>query len=240
MQSAYPGVSTYDPYIALQNIEANIVIIAIGLLFAMGLTGFYFFEAIRLGNKHKTFSSPLAATLWFLPHDFSFVVQYDKWFNVYDHWWTQIWWLGLCFTVLIEMYLLYQVVRYGREELMPSASQRQFTLAIIGATFACGVIWWLIKSSLDDELFFTSFFLTIVWPVPFTTAQILRRKSRKGMSIAQELCLIPMMLGLYLALYNIADYFQSPLFAALVAVGCIWAAFNVILLSKQPAYQPRQ
>ena len=234
-QTAYT-MSTYDPYLALQAIDANIGIIGVGMFLAMSLTALYFFEAIRLGVVQKTFACPLAATLWFLPHDFSFVLEYDKWFHVYDHWWVKIWWAGLVITVFVEMFLLSQVIRYGRKELMPDASQKAFTVCILLATVAVGVMWFFVKSLIDDELFFASFFFTIVWPVPLTTMQILRRRSQRGCSVLQQACLAPMMCGLALALYNIAPFFQSPLFLATVVVASLWSFYNIWLLRRQPAY----
>jgi hypothetical protein len=238
MTAATYAMSTYDPYQALQAIDANIGIIAVGMFLALSLTMLYFFEAIRLGVVQKTFSPPLAATLWFLPHDLSFVLLYDRWFNVYDHWWVKIWWLGLACTVAIELFLLGQVVRYGRKELMPQVSQKAFLWWIVAATLAVGVMWAFIKSIIDDELFFASFFFTIVWPIPFTTAQILRRKSQRGASVLQQSCLAPMAFGLALALYHIAPFFRSPLFLALVAVTMIWSLYNIWLLRRQPPYVP--
>lgn len=231
-------VSTYDPYRALQSIDQNIVPIAIGMTIALSLTFVYFYEAIRLGFRHRAFSPPLAATLWFLPHDLSFVLRYDQWFNVYDHWWVKIWWCGLVATVGIELLLLWQTIRWGHDEIMPQASQKTFACGIAAAAVGAGVIWWLVKASVDDELFLTSFLMTIVWPMPFTTAQILRRRSRKGISVLQETVLAPMFLGLWGALCLIDPFFRSPVFIALAVVAVCWALFNVWLVRRAPDYRP--
>lgn len=231
-------MATYDPFQVLQEIDANIGIIGVGMFLAMSLTALYFFEAIRLGVVQKTFACPLAATLWFLPHDFSFVLEYSKWFSVYDHWWVKIWWAGLVGTVAVEVFLLSQVIRYGRKELMPDVSQKAFTVYIVLAMLAVGVMWFFVKSLIDDELFLASFFFTIVWPIPFTTAQILRRKSQRGCSVLQQACLAPMMAGLALALYNIAPFFQSPVFLGTIVVASLWSFYNIWLLRRQPPYAP--
>ena len=230
-------MQTYNAQQALLSIDQHIGVIAIGLVIALGLTFVYFYEAIRLGIKHRTFSSPLGATLWFLPHDFSFLLYYDQWFNVYNHWWPKIWWMGLVSTVFIEMFLLYQVVRYGREELMPKASQRTFAWSVVGMTLGCGVIWAVVKGSIDDELFFTSFLLTIAWPIPFTTMQILRRGSRKGVSVLKEEVIAPMFLGLWAALCFIDPFFRSLVFIALAVVSVVWALVNVVLVMRLPVYR---
>ena len=231
-------MSTYDPPQVLLAVDQNLGPIAVGMFIALSLTFVYFFEAIRLGFRHRAFSPPVAATLWFLPHDFSFVLRYDLWFNVYDHWWPKLWWIGLVATVAIELFLLYQTIRYGREELMPRASPAAFTGSMIGATVGAGAIWWVVKASLDDGLFLTSFLLTIAWPIPFTTAMILRRQSRKGVSVLQQAVLAPMFLGLWSALWVMDPFFRSPGFIVLAAVSVAWAVFNVRLVLRAPVYEP--
>ncbi|HEX5804819.1 MAG TPA: hypothetical protein VFY31_00555 [Macromonas sp.] len=230
-------MATYDALQALQSIEQNIGYIAIGGAIAGILTFVYFWESIRCGLRDRSFSSPMVATIWFLPHDFSFVLEYDKWFNVYNHWWCKAWWVGLVATVCLEIYLVWQIIRFGREELMPHLSQKAFTWAILGATFGAGVIWFVIKGSMDDELFFTSFLITIVWPIPFTTAQLLRRKTRRGTSVLQQGVLLPMYLGLWAALCFIDPFFRSPTFIVLTATVAVWALFNLKLVRSLPEYK---
>lgn len=226
--------ATYDSHSVLRAVDNHTVVIAIGMAIAMGLTGLYFYEAVRVGVSQKTFACPLVATLWFLPHDFSFVLHWNEWFNVYDHWLPKVWCIGLVGTVGLEIFLLGQVIRYGRKEIMPMMSQRVFAALIIAATFVVGCVWFFIRTVLDDPLFYVSFFLTIVWPVLFTTPQLLKRRSRQGTSMLQQACLAPMMWGLYLALWNMDDWFRRPAFAIMVVAVSLWQFFNMWLLSRQP------
>lgn len=228
------ATATYDPYEVLQAVDDHTAIIAVGMAIAMGLTGLYFFEAVRIGVRQKTFACPLVATLWFLPHDFSFVLHWNDWFQVYDHWLPQVWCIGLVGTVGLEIFLLGQVIRYGRDELMPAFSQRAFAAVIVAATVGVAAVWFFVRTALDDDLFYISFFLTIVWPVLFTTPQILRRGSRRGTSVLQQACLAPMMWGLYLALWNMDDFFREPAFAVMVALVSVWSFFNIWLYLQQP------
>jgi len=228
------ATGTYDPYDVLQAVDDHTAVIAVGMVIAMSLTGLYFYEAVRIGITQKTFACPLIATLWFLPHDLSFVLHWDDWFNAYDHWLPQVWRIGLVGTVGLEIFLLGQVIRYGRGELMPAFSQRLFVAVLVGAAFAVGCVWFFIRTALDDDLFYISFFLTIVWPVLFTTPQILKRRSRRGTSMLQQACLAPMMWGLYLALWNMGDWFREPVFVVMVVVVSAWQFFNMWLLAQQP------
>lgn len=233
-----PAIATYDPYGALQAVDDHTLIIATGMIVAMSLTGLYFYEAVRIGVTKKTYACPLVATLWFLPHDFSFVLHWDDWFNVYDHWLLQVWCIGLVGTVGLEVFLLGQVIRYGRAELMPMFSQRVFAAVVVAAALVVGSVWFFIRTFVADDLFFAGFFVTIVWPVLFTTPQLLQRRSRRGTSMLQQACLAPMMWGLYLALWHMDPWFREPEFAVMVVAVSLWQFFNMWLYTQMPEEAP--
>src|SRR5690606_37770515 len=123
----------YDPVSTLQAIDRNVVAV-IGLcVVALIFNYCYFGEAIRLGFRHRTYSMPAMVTLVFLPHDLSYLLHFDLWFNVYDHWFCKLWWVGLIFTASIEGVFFYQLLRYGREEILPQLSQRAYVAVMFVA-----------------------------------------------------------------------------------------------------------
>ena len=114
----------YDPQAVLQAIDQHFVIILILNALALLANVVYFGEAIRLAARDRCYTMPLAGTLLFIPHDLSYILFYDKWFNQYHHWFCELYWVGLIATLCLECLFLYQTIKYGREELFPRLSQR--------------------------------------------------------------------------------------------------------------------
>lgn len=231
---------TYDPHLALQSIDANVVMVLLFFFGAAIFTFTFLIESFRLTRAHRAYSAPLAAVAWFAVHDLQFVLLYDTWFNVYDHWWVKAWWAALVFTTAIEFTLVGMVVKYGREELAPWATQAQFTALVVMATIGIGILWLFVKSALDDPLFLISFPITAFWALPFSTALMVRRQSRRGQSYLLEICVVFIMLSFQGALWHVDPFFRSPLYIAFTTMAVVWGATNVWLLSKLPAYEPTQ
>eukprot|EP00456_Euglypha_rotunda_P051240 TRINITY_DN4138_c0_g1_i3.p1 TRINITY_DN4138_c0_g1~~TRINITY_DN4138_c0_g1_i3.p1 ORF type:complete len:206 (+),score=31.30 TRINITY_DN4138_c0_g1_i3:151-768(+) len=129
--SAIARTVMYDPVSTLQTIDQNLVLVVSLCLVSLFFNYAYFIESIRIGYVHKTYSVPGLVTLVFLPHDVSYLLHFDKWFNEYDHWFCKLWWVALIFTSAIEGIFFYQLIRYGRKEIMPKASQRTYTIAML-------------------------------------------------------------------------------------------------------------
>ena len=147
----------------------------------------YFGSAAYLGFKHRVYTMPLIGTLVFIPHDLHYLLMYDKWFNVYDHWFMQLFFAGLIVTNVLELIFLYQVLRWGRRELLPQASQRAYVALVLVALAGVSVAWVAVKSALGDELWFFSFGWTIWFCVPFVIPLMLRRGSAVGQSVTMWL-----------------------------------------------------
>ncbi len=229
---------TYDPHLALQSIDSNVVLVLLFFLGAAAFTFSFLIESFRLARVHKAYSAPLAAVAWFAVHDLQFVLLYDLWFNVYDHWWVKAWWVALVFTTAIEFTLVGMVIKYGRQELAPWATQWQFAGLVALTTMAIGVLWLLVKCALDDPLFLVSFPITAFWALPFSTTLMLKRQSRRGQSYLLEICVVFIMLSFQGALWQVDPFFRSPLYLAFTAMAVCWGIANVWLLSKLPAYEP--
>lgn len=224
----------YDALAALQTIDTNTGPIMACLLVTVSFAFLYFFIALRMALRQKVYVVPFIGAALFFWHDLTFVLMYDKWFHVYDHWWVKMWWYALVGTVAFELLMLYQVYQYGRKELWPRLSQAGFGALIVLGTLAIGAMWALIKFSMGDELFFITFAITAVFSVPFHTAILSRRQSRAGQSIVMELSTIVMILSLTGVFVQIDAFFRSPLYLGFVAVFVLWPLANVWLILRFP------
>jgi hypothetical protein len=225
----------YDPQAALRAIDLHATSIMSCLLVAVVFAFVYFVIAFVMARKQGVYVVPFTGSALFFWHDLSYVFFYDKWFHVYDHWWVKMWWFALVGTVLLEVVMLYQVYRYGREELWPTLSKRAFgTLLSLGTLFI-GALWMLVKSILADELYFISFAVTAVFSVPFHTAIMSRRQSRAGQSVVMELSTIVMLLSESAAFMQVAPFFHSPIYLCFVTAFVCWPLANVYLMLQLPA-----
>ncbi len=233
------AINTYNAVEALQSIDSNVVWVLLFFAVAAAATFVYLIESFRLTRSHASFASPLPAVGWFAVHDLHFVLLFELWFDVYDHWWVKAWWVALVFTTIIEFALVAMIIRYGRREIAPWASQRQFAGLIVLGTAAIGIIWLLAKSAMDDPLFLISFPITAFWAVPFSTALMLRRNSQRGQSVRLPVCSVFIIGSFQGALWFVDEFFRSPYFLMFTAMGISWSLVNIWLIQRLPAYQPQ-
>jgi len=178
-------VNTYDPQQVLDAISGNAVaVVLIGGLSILAM--FVFFgEAARMGRRDHVYPMALWMTALWWPHDGSYLLHFDDWFNRYDHWFMQLFWLAIIVTFLAETVFFIQTVRYGREELSPGRSTREHGVRMVGA-LACGVISWsLVKGALQDDLYLLSFMATLLWGGPSSSALLGRRPEGRGQSVLE-------------------------------------------------------
>ena len=224
----------YDPALALVAIDENPAPI-LGCLVVTAVFAFlYFFAAIRIAIRQQVYVVPFVASALFFWHDLTFVLMYEHWFHHYNHWWVKLWWFALCGTVPLEAFMIWQVIRYGHQELWPRLSPAAFRTAVIAATLGIGALWWVIKVALNDDLFFLTFAITAVFAVPFHTAIMSRRQSRAGQSIFMEASVIVMIVSMSAAFMQAAPAFRAPPYLAFLAVFILWPLFNIWLINRYP------
>jgi len=224
----------YDPSAALAAIDVDTPFI-MGCLIVAALFAFvYFVIATRLAIRQQVYVVPFAGAALFFWHDLTYVFMYDRWFNHYHHWWLELWWYALLGTVLFEMFMIYQIIRYGHQELWPELSKRAFTVLILLGTLGVGALWGVVKASLNDQLYFLTFAITAVWSVPFHTALMVKRRSRAGQSVAMQLSAIVMISAESLAFSRIDAFFRSPVYLGFVAAFVVWPLANIYLMRKLP------
>ena len=231
-------MNIYEPYAALTAIDANKTTIMIYLLITVVAAFLYFAIAVKMAIQQKVYVVPFIGAALFFWHDLTFVLMYDTWFTVYGHWWVKMWWFALVGTVLFEVLMIVQVYQYGHKELWPSLSKRAFGALLVLGTLGVGGMWYLIKVSMGDELFFITFVITAVFSVPFHTAIMSRRQSQAGQSIIMNLSTIVMMWCETAAFAQAAPFFKSTPYLIFVAVFTLWPLANIAIMLRLPKYQP--
>ena len=228
----------YDPVSTLQTIDQNLVLVVGLCLVSLFFNYAYFIESIRIGYVHKTYSVPGLVTLVFLPHDVSYLLHFDKWFNEYDHWFCKLWWVALIFTSAIEGIFFYQLIRYGRKEIMPKASQKTYTIAMLLALLVGAGAWLTIKQALNDDLYLFSFGWTLFWGAPLCIAMMLRRENSGGQSRWMWISYSLMAVFYWSATSLMDPYFRSPGWLAILAMALGCAMVNLWMLRQVPRFDP--
>ncbi|QIL73998.1 hypothetical protein G7048_26270 (plasmid) [Diaphorobacter sp. HDW4B] len=173
---------TYDPNLIFQSLDQHVVVfIAIGSL-AMVFNYLYFYFAAQAARRDKVPTFPLACTTIWFAHDLSFVLMFDQWFNVYDHWYVKLFWVALIPTTLIELGYIYQTYLYGKKEILPNGSQKAY-LAFVALSVLAGLVgWYSLKQFLDDPIYAYTFGSTGFMAPVFVLAKMARRGDAKGQS----------------------------------------------------------
>jgi hypothetical protein len=222
--------SVYDVAATLALMDAGIARLAMFGGLALVFNLLYFGAALYGGFKHKTYTVPLCGTLLFIPHDLLYVTMFDKWFHTYDHWFPKLFWFGLIATNLIEFGFLYQVLKWGREELMPQASQRTFQGVVLLGLVGTSVAWLCIKQVLADELWLFTFGFTVWLAVAFVIPLMLRRNSSAGQSMFLWLSFIGMTLSYWATVWPLDPFFRSPAWLGVGVVIICWTAATIYVM----------
>jgi hypothetical protein len=210
-------------------------------LCALAMIGNYiwFIAALRVAKAHRVVSIPVFLTFFWFAHDSSFVARYDTWFNEYDHWFPQLFWALIIFTVAFELAFIAQALKYGHDELAPQMTATQFRVGLIGGCVAMIVAWTWLKESMDDPIYLDIFALTILSYPGLAIASVLRRGSRKGISLA--------MCGGFLMMtvcyFTASTFFFGPEFqtTTYVLVGVSSFVLGLVMtwvVWRAPAYSP--
>ena len=205
---------------------------------AIVFTFIYFTTAVRQAIREQVYVESFAGAALFFWHDLSYVLSYPLWFGDYRHWWFQAWCFALIGTVLFEAFLIYQVFKYGRDELWPKLSGRSFGILVILGTLGVGAMWYLIKVSMNDRLFFITFAITAVWSAPFHTALMCRRQNRAGQAFIRQICMAANLVLLTAAFAQVDPFFLSPAYLAFAIAFTAWPLANIWLILRLPAYRP--
>ncbi len=229
------AMAIYDVSRVFANIDANVPRLLVLGAFSLICNFTYFGIAVYQGFKHKIFTMPLVCTLVFIPHDLHYLLMFDKWFFVYDHWFMQLFFAGLVVTNILEIIFFYQTLKYGREEILPQVSQPAYVAIIFAALAGVTIIWVGVKSVLADELWFFSFGWTVWFCLPLVIPMMARRGSSLGQTEIAWYAYIGMTICWWLAVWPLDPFFRSPAWIGLGVVTVLWAAATIWVIRQLPS-----
>lgn len=217
----------YNAQELLAQIDANRNAVLLGGTIAMIFNYIFFFESARSAMRDKSPAFPLiACTIWFA-HDLSFVLKYDDWFNLYNHWYLKLFWAGLIPTTAFEVFYTWQAWRFGREEFFAGGTQERWTQYVLGTVLVGCLVWWAMKQVLDDPLYTWSFATTGALAATFCLARALRRGDTAGQSALMWWSFCAMQTSWFTCEYVVfGGMFRHPLF---VGMGVLCVICGVIM-----------
>jgi hypothetical protein len=202
----FESLSIYDVKSTLGAIDANLIWL---LVFGGGslIFNFLFFgAAIANGFRDKAVSMPIGSTLIFFAHDLLYLLMFDKWFGVYQHWFPMLFWVGLVITLCMECVFLHITIKFGRAEYAPQLTQNQYRNLVLAAVV--GV------------------FIAI--------PMMLRRNSSAGQSLLMWYAYMGMAVCYWLAMWPLDPFFRSPLWLGLLPLILFSAAAIIFTIKKLP------
>jgi hypothetical protein len=212
--------------------EHRIAVLAL-CAFAMMGNYLFFFEAYRVSRREKIFTIPIFCTMFWFAHDLSFVYRYDLWWNQIDHWYVKAFWFALVLTVTFEAIYLRQVIKYGGKELLPDATQKQWTALVIAGVIGAIVCWEAVKYVFDDQVYAGSFGIANLSYVLMGVALAVRRRSMFGQTYIIWIGYLMLVVGWSSA--NILFFgpaFRAPQWIALHTV-CLIGGIGLLYASRR-------
>ena len=170
----------YDGLQTLSAIDHHTVGILVLCALAMVFNYIWFFAAYVIARREKVYSIPIFCTLFWFAGDGTFVARYDTWFHTYHHWYVELFWALLLFTVMFEVAYIVQAIQYARKELLPSSSPRQFAALIVAGAVAAVIVWNFLNSSMGDPLAIAYFCIANAALPLMYVGILMRRRSSAG------------------------------------------------------------
>ncbi|TAM64502.1 hypothetical protein [Mycobacterium sp.] len=230
----------YDGRQVLTAIDNHLVWVLVLCALAMVFNYTWFFAAYVIARREKRYSIPIFCTLFWFAGDGSFVARYNTWFHTYHHWYVELFWGALLLTVTFEVAYIVQAIQYGRKELLPSSTPRQFALLIVSGAAAAVIIWNFLNYSMDDPIAI-AYFSVANTALPLMYIGILmRRRSRAGTA--------PIVWWGYLGMINcwflaitlfFGPQFRSPWYLGLWAVCALGGIGVLVTVSRLPKTPPQ-
>jgi hypothetical protein len=172
----------YDSHAILDAIDHHTVPILVGFGLAMVLQNIGMITAVVMTRREGWISIPLPCTFLWFAHDLGVVARFNTWFNVYDHWFLKLFWLGLLSALILEVVFFAQALKVGRAEYLPNGTQAQWNTLVVGGAVAFVVVWEYMKVVWNDPLYQAAPAITLFLLPMATTALLLRRRSAVAQS----------------------------------------------------------
>jgi hypothetical protein len=227
----------YDPHLVLAALDANRFGVVAFCGLAMVFNYIWFALAAIRGFRDRVYPVPLFSTLFWLCGDGTGVLRHNLYFNVYHHWYLELFWGALVFTVSFEILFIYMTLRFGRRELAPDMSGTGFGLLMAAAAAIFIATWVYMQTFLKDDLNIIYFNLAnMAGPIAFAGVMA-RRRSIAGTSSWVWIFYALMLASWY---YAQATYFgpefRTPVMLAFFAVNIASAiAMAVYVRAREPS-----
>jgi len=224
----------YDTRFLLDDVDAHLVpFLLISAVSFVGLIVWYH-EAIWAGERDRCISMPPVITLTWLAHDATYVLNLSTWFSGrYDHWLPQLYWVALLGTTLVEVWFVGQLIRFGRDELLPEVGQRLWAGLVLAALAGVWAIWLVLKHFISDDLYQVTFGLTVAMFPPFGTALLLRRRSGRGQTTRMWAGFTLAPAGWFLtSILYFGPAFRSWEWISLAVVTVVWGVIGTGLVAR--------
>jgi hypothetical protein len=231
----------YDPAEVLRSIDQHKVALLVPCAIAFVLNYVWFIDGMRVARRERRYSMPIAATYAFMAHDLAYVGHFSTWFGDGDHWFSQLFWVGMLLSFGMELILLWQTIEYGWAEHAPQWSRSLWTGAVLAGAGGTVTIWWILKGSLADPLFLMSLgLITAAYP-PMGMALLLHRRSRAGQTVLMWAAYTGLTMFWFPAtIFGFGDQFRSGPWIGLWVLSTGWGALNTWLVSRAPARPPAE
>lgn len=198
-------------------------------------------EAIRLGFAHRSHAIPLFAIMYIVANDVTLLALYPYWFGELNNAAFKVNYWMVCTFFPLELVVLYQVLRFSREEVFNTNSLTQALMIYAALQAGMFVLFWWLKAQWGDPLFLVAFVATQIVSHIFNIPMLLRRGSRKGQSLVLAGNLV---IGAGVLTFFFGYPLYGPQFRTLehyllgVSVTLLGLLY-VYLLYQAPAYSPR-
>jgi hypothetical protein len=190
-------------------------------------------EAVRLGRRDRIPAVPAVTTAFLFAHDFTFALRYSTWFDVVDHWYFKVFWVGMLGAVCVEVVLIVQFIRYGHRYIAPGMTRTTFASAYLVMQVATFVILWWVQSVLDDPLTLVTLAATSIVTVVPLVPWIISRGNASGQSMVFAVAGLigPGSLGMLL-LPALHPGFGTAVYYAVIAVQVVVSLAYIAFLAR--------
>lgn len=222
----------YDPAAVLDSIDQHkLALVPCALAFVLNYV--WFIDGMRIARREGRYSMPIAATYVFMAHDLAYVAHFSRWFGDGGHWFSKLFWFGMALSAVMEVILLAQTIRYGRDEHAPDWSRGLWTGAVLAGLAATMTIWWGVIGTFDDPLFLMSLCLVTAAYPPMGMALLLHRRGAAGQTVLMWGAFTALTLLWYPgAAYGFGEQFRSWPCLGLGALTAAWGALNTWLVAR--------
>ncbi|WP_350455358.1 hypothetical protein [Slackia heliotrinireducens] len=226
---------TIDQIVTATQTNSTAISIACILVWLVGFLQYGSSVYLQLSEKRSAWWFWQHA--WYIGHDFTFVMFFQKWFFIIDFWTFKVMWAGCLIFIGIELFTLYNVIKddgerqevFGRYKTGKGSISKQeaWVRGLIGYAFGI-VLFYTLTVALGDPC---CFFLTmstnfIVAIFPAFLAE--ERGSRRGHSMWLGIFILAGTINTFCPVtnmwYNLAPCFQEPWYYVLgviAIIGCI-------------------